>query len=126
MHKAIPSWAQCSDCTRVHWSISWSNHLRPGLLHAPKSAWLSHADVLADFTGAVCPDDYEMCVNPGYLTCRATLNDCSGRGDCLQGACFCHNGWGGDDCSVPICINNCPDVRPASYTLPQAVVPVPS
>lgn len=53
-----------------------------------------------------------MCSDPGHLTCVETLNDCSGNGDCLKGRCFCHLAWGGDDCSVPICLSACSDVRP--------------
>ena len=53
-----------------------------------------------------------MCEDPGFLTCVDTLNDCSGRGDCFKGRCFCHAGFGGDDCSQEVCIDACPDVRP--------------
>lgn len=35
---------------------------------------------------------------PGYATCR-DLQDCSGRGDCRRGQCYCFPGFGGDDCS---------------------------
>ena len=62
----------------------------------------------------ICPDNNLMCVDPGFLTCRATVNDFfffSGVGDCFRGRCFCHAGFGGDDCSVPICTGTCPDVR---------------
>eukprot|EP00892_Ulva_mutabilis_P009758 jgi/Ulvmu1/7154/UM034_0061.1 len=59
-----------------------------------------------------CPDAERMCGDPGHLTCRDTLNDCSGRGTCLRGHCFCHAGWGGDDCSLPICLTQCDDGSP--------------
>ena len=64
----------------------------------------------------VCPDDVYMCEDPGLLLCVGDLNDCSGRGDCLKGSCYCHLGWGGDDCSVEICLpaTGCPNVRPPS------------
>eukprot|EP00892_Ulva_mutabilis_P006260 jgi/Ulvmu1/4005/UM186_0005.1 len=72
--------------------------------------------------GNDCPDDIAMCDDPGFLTCVGdTLGDCSGRGDCFRGRCFCHLGWGGADCSKPLCIDmlGCEDVRPASLaTLP--------
>lgn len=61
---------------------------------------------------AECPDNDVMCSDPGFLTCMDTLSDCSGEGDCFQGRCFCHSGFGGEDCSVPLCIDNCDDVRP--------------
>lgn len=57
-----------------------------------------------------CPDDGFMCDDPGHLTCVDTLNDCHGRGHCYRGSCFCHLGWGGDDCSVAVCISKCKDV----------------
>lgn len=60
----------------------------------------------------VCPDDVYMCEDPGLLLCVGDLNDCSGRGDCFKGSCYCHLGWGGADCSVEICTASvgCPDV----------------
>ena len=66
-----------------------------------------HAD------GMQCPDNDFMCRDPGLLTCLGDLNDCSGKGDCLKGNCYCHSGWGGADCSVPACLRNvgCEDVR---------------
>ena len=64
-----------------------------------------------------CPDNNLMCGDPGFLTCRDTLNDCSGFGDCFRGRCFCHAGRGGADCSLPICIGSCPDVRPPTHRL---------
>lgn len=30
------------------------------------------------------------------------VNQCSGRGECASGFCYCHEGWTGVDCSVPI------------------------
>lgn len=70
-----------------------------------------------------CPDEDFMCKDPGVLTCVADLNDCSGRGDCFQGQCFCHVGWGGADCSVPACTSGCDDVRslPSSAPLQNCV-----
>eukprot|EP00892_Ulva_mutabilis_P008333 jgi/Ulvmu1/5872/UM025_0134.1 len=68
--------------------------------------------VPCDPTQFACPDANAMCGDPGFLTCRATLNDCSGVGDCFRGRCFCHAGWGGDDCSVPVCIGQCPNGSP--------------
>lgn len=61
---------------------------------------------------AECPDNAYMCKDPGVLTCLGNLNDCSGKGDCYQGSCYCHAGWGGDDCSVTSCLPNvgCEDV----------------
>lgn len=61
----------------------------------------------------MCPDDALMCDDPGLLTCLESHNDCSGHGDCFRGNCFCHPGWGGDDCSVEICYDEegCSDVR---------------
>lgn len=60
-----------------------------------------------------CPPDELMCGSPGLLMCATPeLNDCNGRGDCFQGVCFCHIGWGGDDCTIPLCTSGCPDVRP--------------
>ena len=66
-----------------------------------------HAEVME------CPDDAYMCEDPGLLTCAGGLNDCSGVGDCYKGACYCHLGWGGADCSVPACLASagCDDVR---------------
>jgi hypothetical protein len=60
----------------------------------------------------VCPSDAIMCQDPGHLLCQGQLKDCSGQGDCLKGKCYCHIGWGGPDCSVPICEKGCKDVRP--------------
>ena len=57
-----------------------------------------------------------MCDDPGFLTCRDSLNDCSGNGDCFRRRCFCHPGFGGDDCSARICIGECPDVRVTTHT----------
>eukprot|EP00892_Ulva_mutabilis_P009759 jgi/Ulvmu1/7155/UM034_0062.1 len=61
---------------------------------------------------SLCPDDELMCGDPGLLTCAETLNDCSGRGTCLHGKCYCHLAWGGDDCSLPICVSQCDDGSP--------------
>ena len=75
-----------------------------------------HADVLPG-----CPSDTLMCQDPGLLTCSGgstELNDCSARGDCKQGRCFCHLGFGGDDCSVPVCTTGCPGVRFSSHSIP--------
>ena len=62
-----------------------------------------------------------MCGDPGFLTCRDTLNDCSGFGDCFRGRCFCHAGRGGADCSLPVCFTGCPDVRATLPITPLAV-----
>lgn len=61
-----------------------------------------------------CPDADFMCNDPGTLTCIGDLNDCSGRGDCYKGSCYCHTGWGGADCSEIVCSagQGCADVRP--------------
>eukprot|EP00892_Ulva_mutabilis_P005906 jgi/Ulvmu1/3688/UM017_0104.1 len=57
-----------------------------------------------------CPLDDFMCVSPGLLTCTTpTLNDCNGQGDCFEGRCFCHFGFGGDDCTIPACTSGCSD-----------------
>jgi hypothetical protein len=56
--------------------------------------------------------DY-LCKDPATLTCTGKLNDCSAHGDCYRGFCYCHVGWGGRDCSAPICLGQCEDVRPA-------------
>eukprot|EP00892_Ulva_mutabilis_P005911 jgi/Ulvmu1/3692/UM017_0109.1 len=59
---------------------------------------------------ASCPPDDLMCGSPGLLTCATPeLNDCNGQGDCCEGRCFCHFGFGGDDCTVPACTSGCPD-----------------
>ena len=58
-----------------------------------------------------CPDEKVFCDKPGLLTCGGKLNDCSGRGDCVEGHCFCHLGYGGEKCDVPICTTGCGDVR---------------
>ena len=34
-------------------------------------------------------------------------DDCSGQGKCLNGTCACDHGWGGRDCSMPHCPNDC-------------------
>lgn len=52
-----------------------------------------------------------MCIEPGVLLCLDELNDCNGHGDCFKGSCMCFVGWGGLDCSVPICEGQCDDVR---------------
>jgi hypothetical protein len=68
----------------------------------------------AAFAGVYdCPDSDFMCKDPGLLTCLGALNDCSGKGDCLMGSCYCHSGFGGADCSVPACVRTigCADVR---------------
>lgn len=59
----------------------------------------------------VCPDAGFMCDDPGTLLCRGDLNDCSGKGDCYKGFCYCFIGWGGPDCSVSVCEGECEDVR---------------
>ena len=56
-----------------------------------------------------------MCDDPGTLLCRGELNDCSGKGDCYKGSCYCFIGWGGPDCSVRICEGECEDVRRRSH-----------
>lgn len=58
-----------------------------------------------------CPDEEFMCGNPGSLTCTGELADCSSNGDCFRGFCYCHIGWGGPACDVPICRDTCDDVR---------------
>ena len=69
--------------------------------------------------GTECPDANFMCNDPGLLTCLGDLNDCSGKGDCLKGNCYCHSGWGGADCSVSACISHigCADVRSARWPI---------
>ena len=37
----------------------------------------------------------------------AGADDCSGQGRCLNGTCACDHGWGGRDCAVPHCPNDC-------------------
>eukprot|EP00892_Ulva_mutabilis_P006259 jgi/Ulvmu1/4004/UM186_0004.1 len=72
-------------------------------------------DEPCDLTGKDCPDDFAMCDDPGFLTCVGEpLNDCNGRGDCFRGRCFCHLGWGGADCSEPLCMDmlGCDDGTP--------------
>jgi hypothetical protein len=59
----------------------------------------------------LCPPDGLMCGDPGFLTCKATRNDCSANGDCYKGHCYCFLGWGGEDCSISVCTEKCPDVR---------------
>lgn len=65
----------------------------------------------------VCPPDDLMCGDPGLLTCADTLNDCSGNGDCYKGSCYCHSGYGGDDCSLSVCYDKCEDVRPPPHSM---------
>eukprot|EP00892_Ulva_mutabilis_P005907 jgi/Ulvmu1/3689/UM017_0105.1 len=58
----------------------------------------------------LCPPDDLMCSSPGLLTCATPeLNDCNGLGDCFEGRCYCHFGFGGDDCTVSACTSGCPD-----------------
>jgi hypothetical protein len=74
----------------------------------------AQTDRRAAFAGVYdCPDSDFMCKDPGLLTCLGALNDCSGKGDCLMGSCYCHSGFGGADCSVPACVRTigCADVR---------------
>eukprot|EP00771_Trimastix_marina_P000786 gnl/Trimastix_PCT/1816.p1 GENE.gnl/Trimastix_PCT/1816~~gnl/Trimastix_PCT/1816.p1 ORF type:complete len:4918 (+),score=1318.73 gnl/Trimastix_PCT/1816:53-14806(+) len=33
--------------------------------------------------------------------------DCSGHGRCVDQVCYCETGYGGDDCSLKLCPNNC-------------------
>lgn len=54
----------------------------------------------------LCPSIRQACFDPGWLTCMH-LSDCSGHGDCFRGACYCHTGWGGSDCSKAICTSAC-------------------
>eukprot|EP00241_Pyramimonas_parkeae_P023087 CAMPEP_0114313842 /NCGR_PEP_ID=MMETSP0059-20121206/21391_1 /TAXON_ID=36894 /ORGANISM="Pyramimonas parkeae, Strain CCMP726" /LENGTH=287 /DNA_ID=CAMNT_0001438745 /DNA_START=346 /DNA_END=1206 /DNA_ORIENTATION=+ len=35
------------------------------------------------------------------------IDDCNGRGICVDGACVCPLSWGGDSCSVARCAQNC-------------------
>jgi hypothetical protein len=58
----------------------------------------------------MCPDAALFCSDAGLLTCGDALNDCSAHGDCFKGKCYCHTGFGGDDCSLRICTTQCPDV----------------
>ena len=37
----------------------------------------------------------------------ACLNDCMGRGRCLNGICICEGEYAGEDCSITICTNDC-------------------
>ena len=38
---------------------------------------------------------------------RAAPQDCSGRGMCVDGCCYCPPGFEGKDCSVRACPNRC-------------------
>merc|ERR1711871_294979 len=35
------------------------------------------------------------------------INDCSGKGTCLQGHCFCQNGFTVEDCGTATCTVDC-------------------
>mmetsp|Transcript_11336 Transcript_11336/g.25170 ORF Transcript_11336/g.25170 Transcript_11336/m.25170 type:complete len:764 (+) Transcript_11336:270-2561(+) len=59
----------------------------------------------------VCNSDSQppLCVcYAGYtgVACQNFCpNECTGRGECVDGSCLCFAGFGGVDCSVPMCCN---------------------
>lgn len=46
------------------------------------------------YSGATCLKEYTSMAGCPF--------DCSGNGDCKQGVCYCHVGFGGSDCSADL------------------------
>ena len=113
----------CCACTWQRDALRWHARRHTGLRTMLCAACCVRGE-RCDADTMECPAADAMCSDPGYLTCVADLNDCSGRGDCFRGSCYCHHGWGGADCSVPLCLDSCADVRPPPA--PRTVDPAPS
>mmetsp|Transcript_32960 Transcript_32960/g.97140 ORF Transcript_32960/g.97140 Transcript_32960/m.97140 type:complete len:637 (-) Transcript_32960:155-2065(-) len=39
---------------------------------------------------------------------RPCLDNCTQRGDCVEGKCVCNEGYAGEDCSMSVCSSGCP------------------
>jgi len=54
---------------------------------------------VSGYGGAInCPDPVEYCSTIGKKVCP---RGCMGRGECIDGTCFCDNGFKGKDCAAP-------------------------
>jgi hypothetical protein len=81
-----------------------------GRLEGPSASRQVAHNIIVPAAKYNCPDEKFLCDDPGTLTCSGELNDCSTHGDCYRGFCYCHIGWGGQDCSAQVCKERCPDV----------------
>ncbi|XP_067868791.1 tenascin isoform X8 [Heterodontus francisci] len=66
----------------------------------------AHGNYSTDTCGCLC--------NPGWKGTNCTEPDCpencNNRGTCINGKCFCEEGFTGEDCSIEVsCLNDCSD-----------------
>jgi subtilisin family serine protease len=104
-----PRTARCfrHECTSsgvlLHFPEGATNSGGAATVLCPKSG--GAIDAPSGFMGTIdCPEYDELCARSPLNGCP---NDCSGKGTCLMGKCFCDPGAMGEDCAGTICENNC-------------------